>query len=96
MGKKQRDPKKQKPPPPPKDEAARRRDIDAIKQKLTEANLADDLSRITDIFERMETFISTGNADSGSIPLPEYKRALDYVFTPRAHLHSSMKLRYTG
>ena len=96
MGKKQRDPRKAQPPPPPKDEAARQRDIDNVKRKLEEANLSDDLSRMTDIYQRMETFVRTGNADTGSIPLTGYKRTLDYIFTPKANLHSSMKLRYTG
>ena len=96
MGKKQRDPRKAQPPPPPKDRQAREKDIASIKEKLVESNLADDLSRMTDIYDRMETFIETGAADTGSIPLPAYKRALDYIFTPRANLHSSLKLRYIG
>jgi hypothetical protein len=96
MGKKQRDPKERLPPPPPKDEAARRADMDNIKQKLEEANLAADLARITDIFQRMDVFVKTGEADTGSIPLEGYKRTLDYIFTPKGNVHSSMKLRYTG
>ena len=93
MGKKQRDPKKSQPPPPPKDHQARRDDIDRLQKQLKESNLADDLSKITDIYERMETFVETGESCSGSIPLPAYKRSLDYIFTTKSHLSSSLKLR---
>ena len=93
MGKKQRDPKKQQPPPPPKDLDERRKDIDRLQQQLKESNLADDLYKITDIYQRMETFVESGESCSGSIPLPAYKRSLDYIFTTRPHLHSSLKLR---
>ena len=93
MGKKQRDPKKQQPPPPPKDLDARRKDINRLQQQLKESNLADDLYKITDIYQRMETFVESGEPCSGSIPLPAYKRSLDYIFTTTPHLHSSLKLR---
>jgi hypothetical protein len=96
MGKKQRNPNKRLPPPPPKDQEARRADIERLQNQLKDANLADDLGKATNIYELMETFVETGESKSGTIPIPDYKRSLDYIFTSKANIHSSLKLRYTG
>ena len=96
MGKKQRNPNKRLPPPPPKDKTARQADVDRLHKQLIEANLADDLGKATNIFELMEKYVETGESESGTIPIPDYKRTLDYIFTTKANLHSSLKLRYIG
>lgn len=94
MGKKQR--KQKVEPPPPKDEEARKTEIDEIKQKLVMSGLAEDLAQMTEIYEIMDTFVTTGQSAAGSIKLEGYQRQLDYVFSSKARIVSWMKMRYTG
>jgi hypothetical protein len=93
MGKKQRG---TKPPTLPKTREERTQDIENLKAKLVQSGLDADLSRITDIYDRMDNFVETGNGDSGSIALTGYQRALDYAFPTRKNTVSSIRIRHTG
>ena len=93
MGKKQRG---NKPPAIPKTREERTQDIENLKAKLVQSGLDADLCRITDIYERMDKFVETGNCDSGSIALTGYQRALDYAFPTRKNTVSSIKIRHVG
>jgi hypothetical protein len=92
MGKKS---KKEKKEVVYKSKEERIHDIQEIKDKLNILGLTEDLSRITNIFEIIDTFIETGESVSGKIMLPEYKRKIEYIFNKKKNFKSYLNILNT-
>lgn len=70
----------------------REKEINEIKDKLKILGLVENLSRITNIFEIMDTFVETGESVSGKILLNEYKKRIDYVFNGKKNIKCTLNI----
>ncbi len=72
----------------------RKREIDTIKNKLSQFGLSEEFEGINTFYQEAEKFIDMGEAWSGKIPIKGTQRILFVIFTPNKLKESTAALLY--
>ena len=77
-----------------KTELERKREMDRIKNKLSQFGLSEEFEGIKTFYQEADKFINTGEAWSGKIPIKGCQRVLFIIFTPNKLKESTAALLY--